>query len=243
MSEPAPDHEKDEVDLSPQELDEMFGDEEPEALPSMSASDSDGDDGQLIDPDEIPDPDPIPQALTSDEDDDDNREKPSKMGKVIGISFATFISIFLVSGYFLKSQILNIVPAAAVIYDMIGIGDEEIGAGLKILNVKSSRETEEGQEILIIRGRIKNISEIIRTVPIVQVDLFDGKGNSIQNTHVTPIRNKLEPRKQVSFKARLIKPSPMARKLEVTFKKFKGNDTELDKANVNSDKKTKIDQQ
>jgi hypothetical protein len=210
----------------------------------MSASDSGDDgDGQLIDPDKIPDPDPIPQALTSvddDDDDDDDKKKHAKTGKIIGIACAIFIAILLVSGYFLKSLILDIVPDAAIIYDMVGMGNEEIGAGLKILNVKSSRETEKGQEIIVIRGRIKNISDIVRTVPIVQVDLFDGKGNSIQNTYVTPIRNKLEPRKQVSFKARLIKPSPKARKLEVTFKKSKGTNAEINEATRNIDENPKV---
>ena len=53
---------------------------------------------------------------------------------------------------------------------------------------------------------------------MVQVDLFDGEGNSIQNSQVATLRNKLKPRKRVSFKLRITKPSPLARKLEVTFK-------------------------
>ena len=68
---------------------------------------------------------------------------------------------------------------------MIGMGSEELGAGLKILNVKSSRGTEKGQEVLIIRGQVKNISDIVRTVPMIQVDLFDGEGHSIQNSQAS----------------------------------------------------------
>ena len=217
----------------------MFGDEEPDAFQSMVSSGSEDDgDGQSINLDDIPDPDPIPQALTSDDDDDDEK-KPPKTGKIIGISCATFISFLLISGYFLKSQILDIVPAAGVVYNIIGMGSEELGAGLKILNVKSTRSKEKGQEILFIRGQIKNISDIVRIVPVVQVDLFDGKGNSIQNSQVATIRNKLEPGKRVSFKARIIKPSPLARKLEVTFKIPEGDGAELDEATASSDGKPK----
>jgi hypothetical protein len=163
-------------------------------------------------------------------------KSPPKTGKIISLACAAFISILLISGYFLKNQILDIVPAAAIIYDMIGLGGEELGAGLKILNVKSSRSKEKGQEILVVRGQIKNISDIVRIVPVVQVDLFDGEGNSIQNTQVATLRNKLKPRKRVSFKLRITKPSPLARKLEVT---FKIPEVGLDEATTNSNDKLK----
>ena len=233
----------DDEDLSSQELDEMFGDDEPDAFQSIVSSDTEDDGGgQSIDPDEIPDPDPIPQALMSDDDDDDgdddsNGKRSPKISKVIGIGCAAFISILLISGYFLKNQVLDIFPAAAVIYDTIGLGSEEVGAGLKILSVKSSRGVEKGKETLIIRGQIKNISNIVRIVPMVQVDLFDGEGNSIQNAQVATLRNKLKPGKRVNFKARIIKPSPLARKLEVTFKTHDVDGTGLDKVSDSNDNK------
>ena len=191
--EPEPAATDDDPGLSSQELDEMFGD------------------------DDLPDPEPIPGVFT--EDDDEPEPKPRKIGQIIGISCAALIVILLISGFFLKTQITHMIPAATGIYDMIGIGGEEFGAGLKIQNVKSSRETEKGQEVLFIRGSVKNISDVVRTVPMIQVDLFDGNARSIQSSHAAPVRNKLDPGKTVSFKARLVEPSPLARKLEVTFKK------------------------
>ena len=264
--EPEPAATDDDPGLSSQELDEMFGDDDPEPFQSIITPDLEDGDDQSINPDDLPDPEPIPGVFTEDddelepkpskdstpfesiispdledgddqsfnpddlpdpepipgvftEDDDELEPKPRKIGQIIGISCAALIVILLISGFFLKTQITHMIPAATGIYDMIGIGGEEFGAGLKIQNVKSSRETEKGQEVLFIRGSVKNISDVVRTVPMIQVDLFDGDAHSIQSSHAAPVRNKLDPGKTVSFKARLVEPSPLARKLEVTFKK------------------------
>ena len=215
--EPEPAATDDDPGLSSQELDEMFGDDDSEPFESIISPDLEDGDDQSFNPDDLPDPEPIPGVFT--EDDDELEPKPRKIGQIIGISCAALIVILLISGFFLKTQITHMIPAATGIYDMIGIGGEEFGAGLKIQNVKSSRETEKGQEVLFIRGSVKNISDVVRTVPMIQVNLFDGNARSIQSSHAAPVRNKLDPGKTVSFKARLVEPSPLARKLEVTFKK------------------------
>ena len=214
--EPEPAEIDDDVGLSPQELDEMFGDDDSESFQSIISPDSEGDD-QSIDPDDLADPDPIPEVFTAG--DDEQEPKPRNIGKIIGISCAALIVILLISVFFLKAQIVRMIPAAAGIYDMVGIGGEKFGAGLNIQNVKSSRETEKGLEVLVIRGSIKNISNVVRTVPMVQVDLFDGDEHSIQKTQAAPVKNKLEPGETVSFKARLVEPSQLARRLEVVLKK------------------------
>ena len=218
--------------LSSHELDEMFVDDDSEPFQSIISPDSEDGDDQSINPDDIPDPEPIPGVFT--QDDDELEPKPRKIGKIIGISCAALIIILLISGFFLKTQITHMIPAAAGMYDMIGIGGEELGAGLKIQNVISSRETEKGQEVLIIRGLVKNISDVLQTVPMIQVDLFDGDAHSIQNSQAAPVRNKLDPGKVVGFKVRLVEPSPRARKLEVTFKKPEDSEGQNEKPKAGS---------
>ena len=210
----------------------MFVDDDSEPFQSIISPDSEDGDDQSINPDDIPDPEPIPGVFT--QDDDELEPKPRKIGKIIGISCAALIIILLISGFFLKTQITHMIPAAAGIYDMIGIGGEELGAGLKIQNVISSRETEKGQEVLIIRGLVKNISDVLQTVPMIQVDLFDGDAHSIQNSQAAPVRNKLDPGKVVGFKVRLVEPSPRARKLEVTFKKPEDSEGQNEKPKAGS---------
>jgi len=201
----------------------MFGDDdEPETISSMVDSGDLDDEPDLIDPDELddlPDPDPIPQVFTSSESGDDENGEPVKrsLGKIIGIAVGAVIVAFLVAAVVLKDTVVGMIPATAGIYDMIGLGGEELGAGLAIQKVKSARETEQGQEVLVVRGIVTNVSEIERRVPIIKVLLFDGEGHAIQDALAAALKNKLAPKASVSFKARLVEPSPLARRLEVTF--------------------------
>ncbi len=216
VAEPEAETEDDDIGgLSAQELDEMFGDDEPEAFQSIVTPEDDDDDEDL-NPDDIPEPDPIPQVFTAD--DDDTEPQPRRIGRIIAISSAVLLLVILGAGFFLKSQIVSMVPAAAGIYEMIGIGGEKFGAGLQINNVKSDYETEQGLEILVVRGSVANISDVERTVPVIQVDLYDADGHSIQKAEAVPVRNKLDAGQDVRFKARLVEPSPLARSIEVTFK-------------------------
>jgi hypothetical protein len=174
------------------------------------------------------------QAQQSKEQEQEQEQAPRKLDKIKGIHCAALIVTLLVAAYFLKNQIVHMFPATAGLYYVIGIGGEELGAGLKIQNVISSRKTEKGQEVLIIRGLVKNISDVLQTVPMIQVDLFDGDAHSIQNSQAAPVRNKLDPGKVVGFKVRLVEPSPRARKLEVTFKKPEDSEGQNEKPKAGS---------
>jgi len=205
--------------LSPEELDEMFGDDEPEGFQSIiSPEDDDDDDGldEFDDPDSIPEPDPIPQVFTAD--DDDPEPKPRRLGMIIGIVVAVLLLGLVAAGFFLKSQIIQMVPATEGIYKMFSFGSEELGAGLQIKPGTPTRENEKGLEILVIRGTVANISDIERTVPMIEVQLKDADGNTIQTAVAAPIRNKIGKGEEASFKARLVEPSPLARQVVTTFK-------------------------
>jgi len=214
--EPEPEEEDDTVGLSAQELDEMFGDDEPDGFQSIVAPDDDDTDDEFTDPDNIPEPDPIPQVFTAA--DDDAEPKPRKIGKIIGIAAGVVVVGLLVGGYAMKSTIVEMVPATTGLYKMIGLGAEKVGAGLQMKNIRSSRENENGLEILVVRGSVANISKVERTVPLIQVDLNDADGHSIQTAVAAPIRNKLAAGEEASFKARLVEPSPLARQVVTTFK-------------------------
>jgi hypothetical protein len=108
-------------------------------------------------------------------------------------------------------------PEAAGIFEMAGIGGEELGAGLEIKNVKSSREVEGGVDVLIVRGSIANISEEDRMVPMIRVALYDGNGEEIQKVIAPPLKNRLQPGTEIGFSAKVPEPSALARRLEVTF--------------------------
>jgi len=208
--------------LSPEQLDEMFGeDTESGAFQSLAETKGSDDDEEppIDDPDTIPEPEPIPQVLSAEDDGsiDDLDEKKGGKGKIIGIAAAVLIIALGAGVFFGKSFIVGLWPGAVDIYAMVGLGGDELGAGLDIRNVKSSREVDGGVDVLVVRGVVANISEEDRQVPMIRVSLFDGGGEEIQHVVAAPVKSRLPGGATVGFRAQLAEPSPLARRLEVTF--------------------------
>ena len=175
-----------------------------------------------IDPDELPDPEPIPDALIAPAEEDEAETEPrGRMARVLTL-VAVVVVIFGALGaglFFARDTIVSALPAAAGIFDMIGLSGEELGEGLEIRSVKSAREKDKGVDILVIRGIIVNGTVEPKTVPSVRVSLYDAEDNEIQFVVVTPSRLDLAAGKRSDFEARLKQPSALARRVEVTFTK------------------------
>ena len=207
--------------LSTAQLDEMFGEEIDQAVFSdedagdapAGASEDDGE------PEDIVDPDPIPEVFSAGDDDDlDADVKKGGKGKIIGIAAAVLFIIALGGGLFFgKSFIIDLYPPATDIYAMINLGGEELGEGLEINNVESTRNVEKGVDVLVIKGEIANVSDKERMVPMIRVVLFDSAGEEIQSAVAAPLKNRLPGGATIAFGAKLPEPSALARRLEVTF--------------------------
>ena len=183
--------------LSPNQLDEMFGEEkEGEGFDALSTSGGGGGDDEttdLADLENLPDPDPIPQVFSTGDDDvaDDGLEKKGK-GKIIAIAALVLILALGGGAYFGRSMIIELYPPAADIFAMIGLGGGELGDGLVIKDVKSSRQIEGGVDVLVIRGVIANVAEDDRMVPMIRVSLFDASKVEVQHAIAAPLKNRLQ---------------------------------------------------
>ena len=212
--------------LSQEEMDAMFGDTAGDLDPVESLVDvEDDEDGNAIDPDDLPDPEPIPDALIGPVVEDGAEPKPRNRMASILTYVAVVVVIFggLGAGlYFARGTIVSFLPAAAGVYDMIGLSGEELGEGLAIRGVKSAHEKDQGAEVLVIRGFIVNGTEEPKSVPMVRVSLYDVEDNEIQHIVVPPSQKDVDPGKRSSFEARLKQPSALARRVEVTFTKNMG---------------------
>jgi hypothetical protein len=71
--------------------------------------------------------------------------------------------------------------------------------------------------VLAVRGVIANISPIERPVPNLRVALFDANNRVVQSTDAAPAKTRLPPAGEMGFRVGLRDPSPLARRLEVTF--------------------------
>lgn len=215
MPEPEPPA-AEEQQMSQAELDAMFADTaEPE--PFQSLVQEDAEEEKPIDPETIPDPEPIPQVLSQPEAEVEPKKK-SRLGMII----AVVVAILLIGGggaaaFFFRDAIMKAVPFTATVYGLVGLGGETLGAGLDIRNVKSERENQAGTDVLVVRGMIANVSETPRNVPMIRVALFDVNNKEIQTTTTKPTKPSIEKGAELGFRAEIRDPSPLARRLEVTF--------------------------
>jgi len=215
-----PEPEEEEVGGLPTDIDSMFeddDDEEIETFQSLIGDDDDGDGMDEIDsPDEMEDPDYIPEVFSADEQEpDDDAPRKSPILKIIGMVFVLLIVGLIAAAFFLKETVVKFVPELNAVYDMIGF--TQVGAGLQIQNVQNEQELDAGVEVLAVRGRIENVSDKVRPVPMLRAILYDGEEEEIQTQDVAPFKSTLKASEKLSFKIRIKDPSPLRRRVKVIF--------------------------
>jgi len=233
---PGPITPADDPDLSQDALDSLFDeDDATDGIGSMieATPPDDGDDG-FDSIDDIPEPDPLPESLTADIDDDDmddddapksrrgRKKKPTKGKKKGGAGLIIALVLVLLLGgtgagmFFLRDMVLQYVPALGVVYEMVGLS-AALGEGLEIRDVKSERGTTEGVDFLMLSGKITSVAEKPMPVPLIKALLIDAEGETIQSVIQEPGATEIAAGKVLGFAVKIDEPSPLARRLEVTF--------------------------
>lgn len=224
-----PDDEDDDEALSQDDIESLFGDDdddEPAPIESIVEDGDEEDDGTEFD--DLEDPDPIPEVFTANEtgddddefddyDDDDEESSGSMVKIIIAVVVLVLILGSIGAAVFLRSSIISAFPAAEGFYSMVGLEDDSLGAGLSINDVKSTRESIGGKDVLVVRGDVVNVSERSRPVPMLELRLSDTEGNVVQSAQSAPLKNELIAGDKIAFEIQLENPSALARRLEVTF--------------------------
>jgi hypothetical protein len=202
----------------------MLGpDTEPDVIESLIDSPSDdGDSDDVLDPDNLPDPEPIPQVFTSSDDDDDDNDNDNGVesgghGLIFAAVGVGMVALLLAGLFFARLTLVALVPGAASLYAMVGLSVDTLGAGLDIRNVTSKRSTEQGTDVLVVRGIIVNVSNEPRTVPFIRVVLLNENKEEVQMSTVKPVKIEIPAGENIGFRTRLENPAGTARSLEVTF--------------------------
>ncbi len=221
-------------DISDEELDTIFDDEdEPAVISSITnPTSNEGEPEAAIDIDDIddiPDPDPLPDSLTSDLSDEPDMPRRRRRGKksaepkkkskalMVIIMLLVIIGAMLGGLYFLRPLVLQYVPALAPVYDMIGVSSEKLGDGLAIEDINYQRVTNGGVDFLIVTGNISNVSASALDIPLIQAVLSNADGEQIQLVVQEPPQSVIEPQDLISFKIEVEEPSPLARRVNVSF--------------------------
>jgi len=211
--------EPEDMGVLPDDIDSMFEDDDDDIPPfeSLINNDDEHDDLDAIDsPDQMEDPDYIPDVFSADEQEPyDDLPRKSPILKIIVIFFVLLIGGLVAGTFFFKDQVVAKIPALEGVFDMFGF--HQIGEGLQIQRVDPIQETDQGLEVLVVRGQIENVDDQPRPVPMLRAILFDAEGHEIQHADAPPLKSELRKGEKMSFKIRIVEPSPLRRRMTVVF--------------------------
>jgi predicted Zn finger-like uncharacterized protein len=132
-------------------------------------------------------------------------------------SLAAVVVVVLGAGGILgRDEIVAAFPASAEVYAKLGL-PIATGFGLEFEGISSQRFAERGVSILVVEGRIVNVSGRERAVPPVRVTLLDASGRSLQEERFEPSVEVLSAGGEASFLVRVVDPAEQAQNFSVTF--------------------------
>ena len=94
------------------------------------------------------------------------------------MTFLVAVAALVAIAYFGREGILERLPQAAGLYDLVGLGPAPIGDHFE-LQVTHRRRMEAGQRKLVIEGTIANLSVDEQPVPALRARLIDSDGTVI----------------------------------------------------------------
>jgi hypothetical protein len=146
------------------------------------------------------------------------KDKPKRSFAWIGWVFVVlFIVGSLAAAVLLRKEIVKMVPEAAPMYDMIGLGVQMAGDGLELQNVRSAVNRDGDTLILVVEGDIANVIQEKRPVPRVRVALKDRAGKEVYFWTFSIDQAEIEPGQKLPFVTRLPSPPDRAHSLATSF--------------------------
>lgn len=110
-------------------------------------------------------------------------------------------------------------PETKPVFAALGFEIPGPGDGLQIPNgaVTSRRVEIEGVPALLIEGKVTNIAQKARAVPMLRGSLRDSGDRELQSWTFRPAAMKLEPGESAAFRTEVRQPPPQATGLAITF--------------------------
>lgn len=118
----------------------------------------------------------------------------------------------------LRERVVGAWPAAARLYDAVGLPVETLGAGLQLRNVRSERRDEDGIGEILVEGQIVNVSDVQRSVPMLRAVALDAEGRELRDWSIPPSQVILLPGEVATFESMLGDPDPSISEISITFR-------------------------
>jgi predicted Zn finger-like uncharacterized protein len=117
--------------------------------------------------------------------------------------------------YFLRVEMVRLVPDLAGLYATLGLGVNTVG--LDFADVSTVLSRREGVDVLGVTGSVYSVSQRSVPVPPVLVEIRDGNGHALYQWGVTPELRTLAPGEAVRIATELAAPPTGARTVHLSF--------------------------
>jgi predicted Zn finger-like uncharacterized protein len=136
----------------------------------------------------------------------------------IAAGWLGLVAIILVIGWAAdayRQQIASLWPQSSSLYSALGL---KVNArGIDIVDPSNHIEKEDGQFVLVVTGKLVNITQRELTVPPLSVVLTDDDMRSLYQWSFTPGASTLKPGESVPFRTRLSSPPSGVKHLQIRF--------------------------
>jgi len=145
-------------------------------------------------------------------------KRRASVARVLSI-FVLLLAVFGAAGaaFFMKNEIMVWLPATQRLYAMVGMGPEVLGQGLQIVEPTPKKEIDGNDEILVVEGEIRNITEKPVEVPLMRGALLDAGGKELHSWTFTAAKSRIAPGEQARYRTEFRNPPTEAQSLDITF--------------------------
>ena len=204
--------------ISPEDLDMIYGEyDDSLGMPSYvdeARDDEDGDrSGDLRD---FAEPEPVPDVAMAPTMQPPGRRFP----KIFRWLFFVVGVPSMIAGFILaRDLVVHLWPGTAAVYETIGISAKRLGHGLDIREIRMERASEDGTDLLVVRGIVVNVSGSPRDVPDIRLSLVDGAGEEVQSVSGPAPETRIGAGEATGFEFRMAEPPSAARNIRVGFQR------------------------
>ena len=114
-----------------------------------------------------------------------------------------------------RADVVRVMPQTGSLFAAIGMPVNL--RGLAFQDVKTTKELQDGVPVLVVEGRIVNISKLMLEVPRIRFAMRNATGNEVYNWTTLPQRPTLAPNAEQAFRTRLASPPAEGREVVVRF--------------------------
>lgn len=147
------------------------------------------------------------------------RPQPKRPRFTLAAGWALYVVVVvaLAAGfYFGRAPLVAMAPGMARLYDLVGIEDEAVELGLELRDVKSVRRLIDGERVVVIEGRVVNLSGADRQVPPLRASVTDAEGEELDRWTFRAERARLAPGGSTGFET-VAKNPPREGNLSIDF--------------------------